>query len=935
MSGDKQWLLLQEWFAHAESLEGEDREAFLKQSRLEDPDLARELATMLDQSSGSAEYWRNMMDPIHSTVVNTVFERGPRSEPEEAGTKTPTPARIGAFQIIEELGSGGMGVVYLAHQTEPMERDVALKVVREIPGNASLVDRFELEYKMLAIMSHPNIAQIYHAGVSEDGRPYFAMEHIDGMPITVFCDHHRFTIEQRVALFRGVCDGLLHAHQKGIIHRDLKPSNVLVTFHGSKAVPKIIDFGIARQIDWSRHQWAADPVSHFGCMTYMSPEGLNSGEDHDARTDIYSLGAILIELLTGHPIIDPKQREKAGLEKEIETFHRSRLSSAVQLLDEITDLTEVAHNRGTTPGALKRAVREDLTWIAAKALAEKKKDRYASVSELDGDLERHECACPVHAAPGKPWYIFRKFLARHFFIVSMTLIFGLLILVGFVTVTQMWSNAETARRETGLALNRVKASKQFLMDYLAAPDPDLEHRDAEQRFDDMEQLLAGSIPAHQPMDAAHHLILGRVAYGWGLYNRALNHLEQADRMAARSVYPSPEERLEITDYLARTLRRLGRLERAEVLFDRLLSKRIAHNGEHDPLMLRIRNELISTLVSMERFEEAEPMARHLLTVQQQVLGNRHQDTAGTMVGLSNALVGLHRFSEAEALLEEAIEALTSSLGSTHPRTLVAQNNLANSLAGRGAYAESERWYRKVLETRRAVLYKNHPHTLSTMHGLARVLYLSGRPVEADRLASKVLETRRETLGPHHKQTLATMNNLAVLYNSLEYFERAEEMFRQIIGVYESRGIPTHPQSLRAYNNLGDLMVRSGRSTAAIPLLQHTLLLKEQSLGISARSTLDTLCTLGEAYQQAGRPEQAEALFRQTVMYAEDYLDAGDQRTHLYRVYLARCFIFLGRRNEAAELLSISEAHFRSSGLPEPEWLCRAWEKLQGSQYTEP
>ena len=335
-------------------------------------------------------------------------------EPEPAGAAAD---RIGPYRIERLLGEGGMGRVYLARQKQPVRRQVALKLIKEGVDSQETLARFETERRSLELMDHPSIARVLDAGTTEQGRPFFVMEYVDGLPINRFCDQHQLTTEQRLRLVIQVCDAVQHAHIKGVIHRDLKPSNILVSEGEHGPLPKVIDFGIAkatgeRMLEWTRHTEMGRLI---GTPEYMSPEQADtSRRDVDTRTDVYALGVMLYELLVGRTPHDAKAIREAGLEEMLRRIREQELPAPSSRLSTLgDDATEVAVERSTDPGRLVRKIRGELDWITMRALEKDRERRYRSPIELSADLERHLNHEPVLAGPLTAAYRFRKFVLKH------------------------------------------------------------------------------------------------------------------------------------------------------------------------------------------------------------------------------------------------------------------------------------------------------------------------------------------------------------------------------------------------------------------------------------------------------------------------------------------------------------------------------------------
>jgi eukaryotic-like serine/threonine-protein kinase len=353
-------------------------------------------------------------------LIQGAFESSPGAGTSRTHTADIAPvadADFGRYQIIRSLGEGGMGTVYLAEQREPIRRRVALKVVKLRMDSTRVLARFDNERQALAMMDHPNVAQIFDAGVSDKGRPYFVMEYIDGAPITYYSDRKRMTTKERLALFLAVCRAAQHAHGKGVIHRDLKPSNVLVMERDGVAIPKVIDFGIAKATD----KWAVEKtlLTHFGQIVgtpeYASPEQADTMTgDVDERSDVYSLGVILYELLIGAVPFDTDTLRNAGLAEMLRIIREEDAPSFSRRLTSLgAAVTGIAARRQTDPASLRRLVDGDLNSITLKALEKARARRYASVTDFAADLQNHLEHRPVLASPQGRLYRTRKFLRRH------------------------------------------------------------------------------------------------------------------------------------------------------------------------------------------------------------------------------------------------------------------------------------------------------------------------------------------------------------------------------------------------------------------------------------------------------------------------------------------------------------------------------------------
>jgi len=393
-------------FDAAQALPPEKRDAYLAEHCGTDPQLRKRIEILLESDARAGEFLESPAGINQTLVVNP----GPSSE--RPGDL------IGAYKIREKLGEGGCGIVYVAEQTAPVRRRVALKVIKLGMDTRNVIARFEAERQALAMMDHPNIARVLDAGATETGRPYFVMELVRGIKITDYCDQNHLNTNQRLELFVQVCHAVQHAHQKGIIHRDIKPSNILVTLHDGVPVPKVIDFGIAKATEGRLSDLTVytELRQFIGTPAYMSPEQAEmSGLDIDTRTDIYSLGVLLYELLTGQTPFDAQELVKAGLDEMRHTIREreperpsTRLSTMIG-----TELTTLAKRHGAEAPRLIHTIRGDLDWIVMKSLEKDRTRRFESASGLALDVQRFLRQEPIEARPPSGFYRFQKLVRRH------------------------------------------------------------------------------------------------------------------------------------------------------------------------------------------------------------------------------------------------------------------------------------------------------------------------------------------------------------------------------------------------------------------------------------------------------------------------------------------------------------------------------------------
>ena len=445
---------VKEIFLEAEGiLDAVEQQRFLERACGDDQDLLGRVQRLLDAHQEGTDFIP--MDPQEQTKV--ADEPAPR---EGEGSI------IGPYKLLQNIGEGGCGVVYMAEQQKPVVRRVALKIIKLGMDTKQVIARFEAERQALAMMEHPNIAKVLDAGATENGRPYFVMELVRGVPITEFCDQQNLDTNERLALFMDVCSAIQHAHQKGVIHRDIKPSNILVTMHDHKAVPKIIDFGIAKATQQRLTDKTLFTQYHqfMGTPAYMSPEQAQmSGLDIDTRTDIYSLGVLLYELLTGRTPLDAKELTKADYD---EMRRRIRDEDPIYPSTQLTsmnaeELTTIAKRRNTEPARLNRVMRGELDWIVMKALEKDRNRRYETAAEMALDVQRYLNFEPVKAAAPSSMYRFRKFARRNKAAISVAAIILLLLSVGSVVSAWLAVKATIAQKNADQHAQESRDARDF------------------------------------------------------------------------------------------------------------------------------------------------------------------------------------------------------------------------------------------------------------------------------------------------------------------------------------------------------------------------------------------------------------------------------------------------------------------------------------------
>ena len=652
---------------------------------------------------------------------------------------------------------------------------MALKLIKAGMDTREVVARFESERHALALMDHPAIAKVFDAGSTAQGRPFFVMEYVVGMPITDYCDKHKLTTRERLELFIHVCQGVQHAHQKAIIHRDLKPSNILVGEVDGKPMPKIIDFGVAKAT--AQRLTAQTMFTRLGSIVgtpeYMSPEQAGSaGEDIDTRTDVYSLGVVLYELLVGALPLDFHDLRFDEVLNKVRDEDASKPSTKLRTLGEQS--TTAARNRSTEPRTLARLLRGDLDAITLKAIEKQRSRRYGSPSELAEDVSRYLCNRAVSAHPPSAVYRAGKYIRRHWAAVAVAAAAAVLLVsfsvAQYLQVRRVTRERDRADRVTALMTSMFKVSN---------PSESRGNKvTAREILDKAAQNIGSSLTQDPQLQAQMMRIMGVVYTNLGIYPQAHPLLLRAMQIQQRVLGPNNPETLNSAYWLGLTLLYQG------------------------------------------HYRDSERLERQTFETQTRVLGPENRATLLSMHVLAWSLEQQGRFPEAEQLYRKGLDIERRTLGPDDPQTLSSMKNLANCFDEEGHPAEAEPLQRELVDVKRRVLGPEHPDTLSSMNNLANAQDREGHHAEAVALHTQVLAIRRRILGPEHPYTLWSMDNLAVALAGEGHYAEAEKLQRETLDLRRRVLGPDHPDTARSLYNLAGTVVHLGRNTEALSLLRQ-------------------------------------------------------------------------------------------------------------------
>ncbi|MCB1611087.1 MAG: serine/threonine protein kinase [Xanthomonadales bacterium] len=817
-------------FDAAVDLPTAEQEALLLRECADDPALLDELRALL------AEDRR-----VQGTTVRPLAPElaGLLAESSEAPSLSGT--RVGPYELREELGRGGMGVVYRADRVDgSVQQQVAIKLVRRELLDSDMRRRFQLERQTLAAMDHPHIARLIDAAELDDGTPYYVMEYVDGVPITDYCARKQMSIRERIALFRLVCDAVTQAHRNLIVHRDLKPGNILVSTDGA---PKLLDFGIAKLMVPNAAELAAEQTAtqhRYFSPQYAAPEQV-LGAPIGVGCDVYALGLLLFELLANARAFDFVDLSAGQIERLITSVPPPPPS-------------QMAASKGAST-KWQRELRGDLDGIVLRCLRKAANERYASVEQLDADLNNYLQGLPVSARGGQRWYRIRKFVARNAIAVWASTLAAFALIVGIIAFA--WQ-ADVANKRA----EELEAVSNFQADMLAQVDPAaaglLLSESVQKKF---KEALANEHLA----DAERTESIRNFSEQWRKINAtdaALDLIDQtilAPAMRAIHVRFVDQPLLEAKLYqvLANRYGDLGRFEEAEPPNRRAYEIRESILGEKDAATLESTSNMVLILLRLGKLAEAQNLSERTVEILVRASGDHSAQLLRAKLDLSSVYMSQGKLAEAKSILTNALEVARRLLGDDDPLTLEATNNLALLLEKMGRYDEAAPFFKDALDRKRRIFGNENPETVLAINNVGFVLFGLGKLEEAYPYFEESLEWRRRVLGEQHPMTLMSYNNMGNLMRGLGRLDEAESMMRRaVVGLRKFLG-EDHPEMLNTYMGLSTVLKEAGKLDEAEEVSVKSVAASRRALGNEHPDTLTQIGLLAIIWERQGKLDEAE------------------------------------------------------------------------------
>ncbi len=859
-------------FADAIDLPASERSQFLDRACGDDRALRNEVDSLLAAHQSAGEF-------MNAPAIDTDLPMA-GIEPEDlSGT------HAGAYRLVKILGTGGMSTVYLGERADAeFEKQVAVKLIKRGMDTDHILSRFRNERQVLAGLEHQNIARLLDGGVTADGRPYLIMEYIDGIPVDQFCGRNELAIGDRLRLFRTVCTAVQYAHRNLVVHRDLKPSNILVTRSGKV---KLLDFGISKVLQPESAEALGMTATGFRLMTprYASPEQVR-GEPVTTATDVYSLGVILYELLTGQPPYRIKTTVPTEVERVIGQTEPPRPSTVI--------------SQGTTvPGRnLARRLAGDIDNIVLKALRKEPDRRYESADQFSEDVRRHLDGLPVMARPDTVGYRTAKFVQRNRVPVAATGIVFLSLVAATILSTSLYFRSERALAEAEVQRTTAGRVSGFLEEMMVAVDPvEMQSGEAvtvERILQEASKRIDDELGEEPAVAAALHHTMARTFRNLGAFDEAKKHglaelALQDELYGPRSIEAAGGMLMMGGIFLEQ-----GENERAESLFQEVRNISESTGNGEDEITANTYRALGKTRSAQGDYEEAKKLCRRAIEIRRALPGDHREELAGDLNQLGLSLVQSGKHEESVAALREALDLMTATRGKNHTFIGQINNNIGWALGKRGDWSEAAGYLREAIVRQENIFAPDHPNVLVAHGNLAQALFNAGQLEEAEIIYEEVIVGFRSRFGDRHANVGHALNNYAtMLENGKEVFADAADLYRQALSIYREQLGNEHPYCAIANHNLARTLHKAGRLSDAEKECRSALAVRRAVLRDGHPDIARDLDLMGTILMDQGDPAAARGFYEEAVAILRNELPEGNERIVDTEARLAFCLAKIG------------------------------------------
>ena len=871
----QRWQKIQTLFSAAVALPADERAAFLEEECAGDTALREDVERLLYADSGGhgiTEVVRDAVADLDKGLEGTV---------------------IGHYRLLGRIGSGGMGSVFQAERADgTFEKTVAIKIVKKGMDTENVVGRFQVEQKILARLDHPNIASILDGGITDDGRPYFVMEYVPGVPITTYCDTNRLAIHHRLRLFRKVCEAVHHAHKSLVVHRDLKPSNILVTENGEL---KLLDFGIAKLLDEEDEQQLTRTGLQVLTPAYASPEQL-LGQQVTTATDVYALGIILYELMAGRRPFEIK-RTAAEMRDQVISADVLKPSTAITRIplaergpqqDKIS--AEIGAARATHVGQLRKNLKGDLDNICLMALRREPERRYASAEQMGTDIERHLNGLTVIAMPDSVNYRIGKFVRRH----SASVIASAAVVAAFIAMASFYTVQLANERDVALQ-EKAKAEQivGFVQSLFRIADPEEslgEDLTAREILDAGADRIRTELVDRPAVRASIMQVLGQVYYQLALYDKGAELMNES-LATQRALANGPDLDVATAELsLAMLYQSTGDLELAKPLFDSALSQRIAlHGAVHRDVLEALSGKAFFE-ETLGNYNEAEDLHEQALAMARQLYDSDDTYLAEAMTKTAAIYRIQDKNDVAEPLLRESLAMQQRLYGPEHPKVAETQRQLAGLLRNTRRFEEAEAMYEALIESRTRMLGENHTEVAHTWGSYSQLLSDMGDTEGAIAANQKLIEITTLLHDGVHPSLAAAFNNHAFLERDSGNLDNALIYFQKSIDMQDATGIPPrHPNRSFPISGLADIYQLQGNAGRAVTLYREALALRLETFATDHLLVWELRSSLGDALVDTGEYAESEALLIESHAWFQNNRGAEDPRTRSAARSLAKLY----------------------------------------------